>query len=134
MERAEPKGRAASIGIRPARQHAGAEREREMKAAERDKVRAMTQRVAKTNAKRHVYTGQILAMIGESKHEGAITRRECMAIIQPRAETEERRAFNNAMSRLLREGRVIEEPMIEITGRATRVNPVMVMKIVGSTQ
>jgi len=101
-----------------------------LKEQDRDRVRAMTRRVANTNAKRQGYTGRILAMIGESRHEGELTRRECMSILQPRAETEERRAFNNAMSRLLREGKVRERPMIERAGRAVRVDPVMVLELV----
>jgi hypothetical protein len=101
-----------------------------LKEQDRDRLRAITQRVAKTNGRRMAYTGKILATIPQSPTEGPITRRECLAIIHPRADTEDRRAFTNAMSRLLREGKVRERPMIETGGRAVRVEPVMVLELV----
>lgn len=97
-----------------------------MTAAERARVQSLAQRIGATNQKRIAWTGRIL----ETLPDGPGTRRECLALIHPSAGTEDRKAFADALSRLLRAGRVQERPMIKPAGRAVRVEPVMVLEVV----
>ena len=97
-----------------------------MNAQERERVRGMAQRIGQTNQRRIAWTGRIL----ETLPHGPVTRRECLALIHPSARTEDRKAFEHALRKLLRSGRVRERAMIERAGRAVRVEPVIVLEVV----
>lgn len=97
-----------------------------MTAAERARLQSLAQRIGATNRKRIAWTGRIL----ETLPDGLVTRRECLALIHPSAGTEDRKAFADALSRLLRAGQVQERPMIKPAGRAVRVKPVMVLELI----
>lgn len=96
-----------------------------MTSAERTRIQAMSNRIRATNEKRIAWTGRIL----ETLPDGPVTRRECLALVHPCAGKEDRKAFADALSRLLRAGRVQERPMIKPAGRAVRVDPVMVLEL-----
>lgn len=93
---------------------------------DRQKLRQITAKVAQDNARRE----RLIDAICREADAGYITRRECLAIIRPTANTIERKAFQDALSRLIRTGKVREVPLLEPAGRAVRVDPVMVLQLV----
>jgi hypothetical protein len=93
---------------------------------DRQRIREITRAVAEDNARRLSFAQQIL----EAVSHGPVTRRECLALVKPTANTIERKAFNDALSRMMRTGKVRERPMIPPAGRAVRVEPVMVLEVV----
>jgi hypothetical protein len=99
-----------------------------MKEQDRARLRRMASMLAQDNARRE----SLSQAICREAAEGHITRRECLALIKPTANTVERKAFADAMSRLIRQGKVRERPMIEPEphNRAVRIEPVMVLELV----
>ncbi len=97
-----------------------------MKEQDRARLRRMASMLAQDNARRE----SLSQAICREADAGYITRRECLAIIRPTANTIERKAFQDALSRLIRTGKVREVPLLEPAGRAVRVDPVMVLQLV----